>query len=173
MTELHSVVDVDVDEKDVACRTHEGELVRFYCEPCAACICVVCAFQQPHHDHDVASFSEAVGRHRHALDGLLVRCRGRARLLRSQLELTARWAVEVRTAEQQVRDAVCSNSIGLAAGAFDLRLNGREFETRRPLALPGSDLGQVTHAYVPLPPSSITCYRCKSRGGNGRLWSTL
>ena len=59
---------------------------------------------------------------------------------------------------------------GLAARAFDLRLNGREFETRRPLVLPGSDLGQVTYTYVPLSPSSITWYRCKSRGGNGRLW---
>jgi len=58
----------------------------------------------------------------------------------------------------------------LAARAFDLRLNGREFETHRPLALPGSDLGQVTHTYVPLSPSSITWHRCKSRGGNGRLW---
>jgi len=59
---------------------------------------------------------------------------------------------------------------GLVARALNLRLNSREFKTRRPLALPGSDLGQVTHTYVPLLPSSITWYRCKSRGGNGRLW---
>jgi len=39
---------------------------------------------------------------------------------------------------------------GLVARAFDLQLNGRDFETRRPLALSGSDLGQVTHTYVPL-----------------------
>ena len=51
---------------------------------------------------------------------------------------------------------------GLVARALDLRLNGREFETRRPLALPGSDLGQVAHTYVPLSPSSITWYRCKA-----------
>jgi len=50
----------------------------------------------------------------------------------------------------------------LVARAFDLRLNGREFETCRPLALPGSDLGQVTHTCVPLSPSSITWYRCKA-----------
>jgi len=54
----------------------------------------------------------------------------------------------------------------LSAMAFDLLLNGREFETHRPLALPGSDIGQVTRTYVPMSPSSITWYR----GGNVRLW---
>ena len=102
MTQNHSLVDVEVEEKDVACRTHDGELIRFYCEPCGACICVVCAFQQPHHDHDVSTFSEAISRHRHALDGLLAQCRDRAEQLRSQLQLTTRWAVNIRTAEQQV-----------------------------------------------------------------------
>ena len=59
---------------------------------------------------------------------------------------------------------------GLAARAFDLRLNGHEFETQRPLALPGSNHGQITHTYELLSPSSITWYRCKSWGGNSRLW---
>jgi len=36
------------------------------------------------------------------------------------------------------------------ARALDLRLNGRGFKTRRPLALPGSNLGQVTHTYWPI-----------------------
>ena len=111
MTEHHSLVDVDVEEKDIACRTHDGELIRFYCEPCGACICVVCAFQQPHHDHDVSTFSEAISRHRHALDDLLARCRDRADQLRSQLQLTARWVVDVRNAEQQVRDAYARSSL--------------------------------------------------------------
>ena len=109
MTEAHSIVDVDLEENDVSCRTHDGELIRFYCEPCGACICVVCAFQQPHNDHDVSTFSEAISRHRHALDGLLGRCRHRAEELKSQLELAARWAVDIRNAEQQVNrtDAHC------------------------------------------------------------------
>jgi len=102
VTEHHSLVDVEVEEKDIACRTHDGELIRFYCEPCGACICVVCAFQQPHHDHDVSTFSEAISRHRYALDDLLARCRDRADQLRSQLQLTSRWVVDVRHAEQQV-----------------------------------------------------------------------
>ena len=40
VTQHHSVVDVEVEEKDVVCRRHAGELLRFYCEPCAAC-CLV------------------------------------------------------------------------------------------------------------------------------------
>ena len=38
---------------------------------------------------------------------------------------------------------------GLVARALDLRLNGCEFETRRPLVLLGSKLGQLTHTYWP------------------------
>ena len=34
VTQHHSVVDVEVEEKDVVCRRHAGELLRFYCEPC-------------------------------------------------------------------------------------------------------------------------------------------
>ena len=37
-------------------------------------------------------------------------------------------------------------------------------------ALLRNDCGQVVHIQVPPSPSSIICYRCKSRGGNGRLW---
>jgi len=42
----------------------------------------------------------------------------------------------------------------------------------RSLATPlsGNNSGQVVHIHVPLSPSSITWCRCKSRGGNGRLW---
>jgi len=33
-----------------------------------------------------------------------------------------------------------------------------------------NDSGQVVHTYVPLSPSSIIWYRCKSLEGSGRLW---
>jgi len=37
------------------------------------------------------------------------------------------------------------------------------------LVLLRNDSGQVVHTHVPLSPSSITWYWCKSCGGNGRL----
>lgn len=45
VTRAHSLFDVDV-EKDVECKAHPGEVVRFFCEPCEACICVLCTFQE-------------------------------------------------------------------------------------------------------------------------------
>jgi len=38
---------------------------------------------------------------------------------------------------------------GLAVRAFDLRLSSCEFEFHKPLVLPGSNIGQVTHTYWP------------------------
>ena len=43
VTASHSYI--DPAEKDIACKVHEEEVVRFYCEPCETCICVLCTFQ--------------------------------------------------------------------------------------------------------------------------------
>jgi len=48
-----------------------------------------------------------------------------------------------------VTSALHSSIGGLAARVLDLRLNSHEFKTRRLLALPGSNLGQVTRTYWP------------------------
>jgi len=37
-------------------------------------------------------------------------------------------------------------------------------------ALLSNILGQVINTHVPLSPSSVTWYQCKSQRGNGRLW---
>ncbi|ESO89292.1 hypothetical protein LOTGIDRAFT_106854, partial [Lottia gigantea] len=49
VTQKHSLIDIE-GEKDIECKAHPEEIVRFYCEPCDACICVVCTFQE-HRDH--------------------------------------------------------------------------------------------------------------------------
>ena len=51
VTQHHSLIDVE-GEKDIECKVHPDEIVRFYCEPCDACICVVCTFQE-HRDHEI------------------------------------------------------------------------------------------------------------------------
>ena len=38
VTKSHSYIDADV-EKDIECKVHTNEMVRFYCEPCEICIC--------------------------------------------------------------------------------------------------------------------------------------
>ncbi len=45
VTSGHSIFDVEI-EKDIECKEHEDEVVRFYCEPCETCICVLCTFNE-------------------------------------------------------------------------------------------------------------------------------
>ena len=103
VTAEHSLVDVEVEDKDVLCRTHPGELVRFYCEQCSSCICVVCAFEAPHRGHEVLSFPSALARHGHSLDTLVSSCKDRITHLRVAVEEAKRLDKEVSLAEEQVR----------------------------------------------------------------------
>ena len=52
--------------------------------------------------------------------------------------------------------------------ALELRSRGHGLDSR--LDTGHKNLGQVSHTYVPLSPSSIIQYRCNSWEGNGRLW---
>ena len=45
VTKDHSLFDVDI-EKDIECKEHPDECVRFFCEPCETCICVLCTFNE-------------------------------------------------------------------------------------------------------------------------------
>ena len=58
---------------------------------------------------------------------------------------------------------------GVVVRASDSWSRGREFDLQ-PRHYQVATLGKVAHTRVPLSPSSIIWYRCKSRGGNGRLW---
>ncbi|VUZ52664.1 unnamed protein product [Hymenolepis diminuta] len=46
-------------ESAIACREHPEEPVRFYCENCSACVCVLCTFND-HREHEMKSFGEAL-----------------------------------------------------------------------------------------------------------------
>ena len=72
MTSGHSLFDVET-EKDIECREHRDEAVRFYCEPCDMCICILCTFNE-HRDHDIAQFSDAVGKYKDSIRALLADC---------------------------------------------------------------------------------------------------
>jgi len=63
-------------EKEIECRSHENEPVRFYCDDCDTCVCVLCTFHA-HRGHRVMSFHDAAARQRAAVLDLLERCRQR------------------------------------------------------------------------------------------------
>ncbi len=61
VTQAHSVFDLDIMNKDIACKAHVDDVVRYYCESCEVCICVVCTFHE-HKTHNVYSFSDSLDR---------------------------------------------------------------------------------------------------------------
>lgn len=103
VTRDHSLFDVEI-EKDVECREHAGEAVRFYCNACDLCVCVLCTFQG-HRDHDVASFKDAVDRHREDMLEMLSRCREKIAELELHVDSLLRCEQFVKNIEQQIRDA--------------------------------------------------------------------
>jgi len=75
ITSGHAVFNAEV-EKEIECRSHHDEPVRFYCDDCDACVCVLCTFHA-HRGHRVTSFHDAAARQRALVLGLLERCRRR------------------------------------------------------------------------------------------------
>ena len=79
MTSDHSLLDVQNSELSLECQHHSGELIRFYCDTCNVCVCVLCTYRgQPHSDnHDVLSFSDAMAVHQAPFTALLTDSRRR------------------------------------------------------------------------------------------------
>ena len=109
VTASHGLYDIEV-EKNVECKTHPDEVVRFYCEPCEKCICVVCTFQE-HKGHDVSSFTEGMQKYAHSLDTILSTCKERMTHLREQIHLISTCEQELKVTEEHIHD-VAIDTIG-------------------------------------------------------------
>ncbi|CAL1532662.1 unnamed protein product [Lymnaea stagnalis] len=106
VTQQHSLIDLE-GEKDIQCKVHPDENVRFYCEPCDACICVVCAFQE-HKDHEVCSFSDGSVKYRSSLEGLLGKCKERLGHVSSRLHMIDKYETAVKDVRETIRDLAIS-----------------------------------------------------------------
>lgn len=103
VTSGHSLFGVQI-EKDVQCKDHADEAVRFYCVACDACICILCTFNQ-HVDHQIVQFADAVNECRSTVKDLLATCRDKLTGLDSQLDTLGRCQEVIVTAQQKIRDA--------------------------------------------------------------------
>ncbi|KAH9525338.1 hypothetical protein Btru_001088 [Bulinus truncatus] len=106
VTQQHSLIDLE-GEKDIQCKVHLDEHVRFYCEPCDACICVVCAFQE-HKDHDVCSFSDGSAKYRSSLELLLSKCKERLNQVSTRLNVIDKFEFTVKDVKDTIRDLAIS-----------------------------------------------------------------
>lgn len=102
VTKNHSIFDCEI-EKDIECKEHKEEAVRFYCEPCETCICVLCTFNE-HKDHEITSFTDAVVKYKENIQTLLDNCKSKIDLYDSQLETLGKCEALIKAAEQQIRD---------------------------------------------------------------------
>ena len=103
VTSGHSIFDVET-EKDIECKEHRDEAVRFYCEPCDTCICVLCTFNE-HRDHDITQFADAVGKYKDNIRRLLDACQTKISKFDAQIDGLTRCEETIRTSEQRIRDA--------------------------------------------------------------------
>ena len=58
VTKDHAIFSL-ATESAIACKAHPEEPVRFYCEACSTCVCVLCTFNE-HREHEMKSFGEAI-----------------------------------------------------------------------------------------------------------------
>ncbi|KAL5112440.1 E3 ubiquitin-protein ligase TRIM56 [Taenia crassiceps] len=58
VTKDHAIFSL-ATESAIACKKHPDEPVRFYCEACSTCVCVLCTFND-HREHEMKSFGEAI-----------------------------------------------------------------------------------------------------------------
>lgn len=102
VTSGHSIFDVET-EKDIECKEHTGEAVRFYCEPCDTCICVLCTFNE-HRDHEITQFGDAVVKYKETIQNLLGECKTKISKFDSQIEALSACEEMIRTSEQTIHD---------------------------------------------------------------------
>lgn len=102
VTSGHSLFDVDI-EKDIECKEHKDEVVRFYCEPCDACICVLCTFNE-HKDHEITQFGDAVLKYKQTIQTLLDKSYEKIQSFDDQVESLEKCETIIKGVQQKVHD---------------------------------------------------------------------
>lgn len=102
MTQGHNIFDIEI-EKEIECKEHSDEVVRFYCETCETAICILCTFND-HREHDVAQFSDAVLKYKSNIENLLYNCQNKLEQFDSQLAVIKKCDDCIKGAEQKIRD---------------------------------------------------------------------
>ena len=100
VTANHSIFDIEI-EKDIECKEHQDEVVRFYCEVCETCICVLCTFNE-HKDHEITQFKDAVAKYKENIQQLLKKCEGKITVFDSHLEQLNRCEENIKEAEERI-----------------------------------------------------------------------
>ncbi|XP_076435016.1 E3 ubiquitin-protein ligase TRIM45-like [Babylonia areolata] len=103
VTKNHSIFDCEI-EKDIECKEHQEEVIRFFCEPCETCICVLCTFNE-HKDHEITQFAQAVPKYKEDIQGLLTACKSKTEIYDRQLGVLSKCETVIKNTEQRIHEA--------------------------------------------------------------------
>ena len=100
ITTNHSIYELEI-EKDIMCKKHPNEQVRFYCEACEVCVCVPCTFTD-HRDHDLVDFKQGISHHKDKIEENLRTCRQKIAELRNRLDLLRQCETRMLYAQNEI-----------------------------------------------------------------------
>jgi hypothetical protein len=115
ITSNHNLYELET-EKDIMCKTHSNEIVRFFCEQCEMCVCVACTYSE-HCDHDLVDFKDGIMHHKEKLEDNLRRCRVKIGEIRTRLDMIK---------QCEMRMSLCTNEIHNSTVKFIEQLEEQE-----------------------------------------------
>lgn len=102
VTRNHNIFDIEI-EKDIECKEHPEEVIRFYCETCEVPVCIICTFND-HKEHEVAQFSDAVTKYKSNVENLMKDCQSNLEKFENQIDTLQQCESCIKQAEKQIRD---------------------------------------------------------------------
>jgi len=102
ITASHNMFDIDI-EKDIGCKVHPEEMVKYFCENCETCVCVLCTFQE-HADHELLSFQEGVSKYKGDMYRLLNKCKSMIHGYTKIAETLQKTEDIIKVTEKEIKD---------------------------------------------------------------------
>ncbi|CAF4655677.1 unnamed protein product [Rotaria sp. Silwood1] len=100
VTRHHSIYELEI-EKDILCKHHLTEFVRYYCEQCETCICIACTYAD-HRDHELSDFRSAAANHKAYINDCLEGCKTRMKELEAYLNVIRRCDANIAQIESSI-----------------------------------------------------------------------
>jgi hypothetical protein len=96
----HSIYELEI-EKDIYCKKHIHEQVRYYCEECDICVCLACTHTD-HRDHDLVDFKDGIAHHKDRIEENLAKCRQKISDIRSRVELVNECESRMTSTQEEI-----------------------------------------------------------------------
>ena len=106
ITQNHSIYELE-NEKDIMCKDHPNEQVRFYCEQCEVCVCIPCTFTE-HLDHDLVDFKSGISHHKDTIEANLRKCRQKIADIKNRLDQLRQCETRILYTQDEIHSCALS-----------------------------------------------------------------